>query len=39
MFGISDWVTITGKESTRTEHCLIKGAVYILWFELIKIGE
>ena len=44
MFGICDWVKITRKKSTRTEHCLISGGQGwagqgTLWFGLIKIGE
>lgn len=38
MLGISDWVKITGEESTRTEHRLIRGQD-VLGSGLIKIGE
>lgn len=37
MSGISDWVKITGKESTRTEHP--QGRGHVPSFGLIKIGE
>lgn len=37
MSGISDWVKITGKESTRTEHPLRRG--HVPSFGFIKIGE